>query len=126
MDTYNVLLKKIREMPGLWLGEKSLKRLTSHMQGYELGVTIGKWEESTGLNFFEHFDETTRLGNISSSDYFFTFEFNKFVHLHYGQIMQSLSGASLISQNSNSEEEAFDKYFELLDEFLKQRGAPKE
>jgi len=30
-----------------------------------------------------------------------------------------MSGEWLISQNSNSEEEAFDKYFELLDEFIK-------
>jgi len=29
---------------------------------------------------------------------------------------------TIISMNSNSEEEAFDKYFELLDEFLKKRG----
>ena len=51
--------------------------------------------------------------------------FNEFVHSYYNRGITVLRGSSLISQYSDSEEEAFDKFFELLDEFLEQKADAK-
>ncbi|MCL2388323.1 MAG: hypothetical protein FWC89_12380 [Defluviitaleaceae bacterium] len=47
--------------------------------------------------------------------------FNEFVWSHYNCQSWAMSGEMIISKNSNSEEEAFDKFFELYDEFIKQK-----
>ena len=132
MDSYYTLLNKIRERPGLYLGKKSLTLLTSFLNGYDLGVDVGTWETSTGLDFFENYDKATKSQIIASRniDYAHTFHlFNEFVYAHYdcAPIVEgvkissgSKSAACLILERCNSEEEAFDTYFELYDEFMKQ------
>jgi hypothetical protein len=129
MDSYNTLLNKIRERPVLYLGKKSLAFLTSFMHGFEEGVYVGTWEASTALGFYENYQKaiTSKLLVSQVPDYSRTHHlFNEFVHTHYSNVSGTFipyaakSAAYLISEMSNSEEEAFDTYFELHDEFLKQ------
>ena len=48
-------------------------------------------------------------------------DFNKFVHLYYDCANDEMPATVLVSKMVDCEEETFDKYFELLDEFIKQR-----
>ena len=86
MDSYYTLLQKVREMPGLYLGEKSLKSLVCFMHGYDFRENVEAWEKWTGLNFFEHFDLATRSSVPDRpSRYYSYLEFNCFVYSYYGE-----------------------------------------
>jgi len=101
------LLKKIYDKPGLYLSVKSLPLLTHFICGYGLGELSCK----------------DRYPNITiSDDTRFWRDFNRFVHLYYKCEMGAMREGTLIAKYCDSDEEAFDKYFELLDMFLKQRG----
>lgn len=144
---YEILLQKIRENPKEYLiGEsksgKSLKQIQLFSRVYQIRLDIDLWEKETGYNFFNfckhvhmHFDEIEKASQ--DSEFFsrnpglpiHSIEFNYFVHTYYnhminigGTIMPKTThnAISLIEQMSNSEEEAFDKYFELRDEYMKQ------
>ena len=104
MDSLEILLQKIREVPGLWLDRKSLTLLNHFLNGYAYGVHSRVTIE-------------TDLAQCN-----FTSDFNKFVHSYYNHEMGAMSAEWLISKMCNSEEEAFDKYFELRDTFLKQKS----
>jgi len=122
MDSYEILLTKIREKPGLYLGEKSLKALSLFLHGYSFRENVEAWEEWTNLSFFENFDVATRSSVPKKPDHFYsTLEFTSFVCSHYNREVAAFSGEQLISEMCNSEEEAFDKYFELRDTFKKQK-----
>ena len=120
MDPFYFLLQKIREKPGLFLGKKSLEALTHFWDGYGYRNFIESWENTTGRDFFENYEEA-RQSNVGCEprEQHFLYGFDAFVHEYYNCEMSTLNGTGLISKNSNSEEEAFDKFFELLDEFLK-------
>jgi len=60
MDSLHILLQKIREKSGLYLGKQSLELLVQFRNGYEFGVFVGSWEKQTGRSFFENFDEAMK------------------------------------------------------------------
>ena len=94
-----------------------------YWDGYMLGGAVKAWEQSTGENFFDDPNNATRSIMDSAIPYnqHFMYGFDQFVQSYYNCNLASLDGATIISQNSNSEEEAFDKFFELLDDFFKHR-----
>jgi len=121
MNTFSILLQKIRERPGIYLGEKSLTKLVQYRHGYEMREHLEYWEKHTGRSFSEHFHEAINF-MIPESEQFPIHEFSEFVGIHYNCSIGAMSGEHLISINSNSEEEAFDKYLELYDEFCAIKG----
>ena len=123
LEPISVLLQKIRERPALYLGKKSLDSLVCFMYGYEFRESIEAWENWTERNFFENFDEAIRTTLPGSSRHHFMNGFDKFVHSYYQCELTTMRGETLISMNSVSQEDAFDKYFELYDKFLKQKGS---
>lgn len=94
MDNAYELMKKIREKPGLYLGEKSLTRLNFFIFGYE------HKEQELGLQL------TNEIAG-----------FDEFTREKYGDKM-TLNCWERVLRNTDSEEVAFDKFFELLDEFM--------
>ena len=122
MDSFYFLLQKIREMPGLYLGKKSLEALIHFWNGYAIRGNKETWEKETGLNYFEDFEKqpvhlTLKMKFEPGGNYVMD-GFNEFVYKHYSCIMPAMSGAWMILEKSNSDEEALDKFFELLDMFL--------
>ena len=128
-DSYEILLLKIRANPEKYLpagfGEppskaKSLKNLMLFLNGYKLRCTVEIWEREIALEYFEHYNSET-YKNLPDSHAnrggIEWVEFMQFVHKYYGTTT-SYDGVSLISSMSDSEEEAFDKYFELRDKYL--------
>ena len=116
MSSVYAMLQKVRECPEIFMGEKSLEALIHFWNGYVIGVTVGTWEQATGRDFFEHYDEAI-CSHMHSEDHIMS-GFDTFVHEYYERKITSWKGTYLILQNTSSEEEAFDKFFELLDEFL--------
>jgi len=132
MDSYSTLIEEIRKCPGLFLGKKSLLYLKHFLAGYQMGEDVGIWETSTGRNYFENQNEANQSRTASTQGYDYTLEscqFNEFVYTHYnctteieGVLLHSTMCVEyFILEKSNSDEEAFDKYFELRDAFIKQR-----
>lgn len=98
MQTITHILKKIEEQPILYLGSKNLSRLRFFISGY---ITC---EEENGIN-----------------DSLYIFEdFKKYFNKIYG-VVSYYSYADVIRNVSETEEEAFDKFFELFNDFLSQR-----
>jgi len=122
MNTFHILLQGIRKRPGLYLGNKSLSRLAHFRHGYELRERIEYWEKQTGLSFSEHFYEAVNFTMPASESFLMRLLFDEFVHAHYGQTMGAMCAETLIVTMSNSEDEAFDKYCELYDEFCALEG----
>jgi len=125
IGSFYSFIQEIRERPALWLGEKSLKALVQFWDGYSFREHVEAWERLTGRNFFENFNEAicSEIPGVSSGPHLYSKSgFNKFVHLHYNCEIGVMSAYWLISSKSKSEEEAFDKFLELLDEFLEQKG----
>jgi len=131
-DSFYVWLRRIREHPGAFLGEKSLTALVHFWNGYAFCRMVETKEESTNHSAVESYDERRKpsakpLTKFSTKPYnpykhHFMNEFDVFVYAYYNCEMTVHGWANLISRNSNSDEEAFDKFFELLDEFLAQKG----
>jgi len=103
MDTIYKLLLKIKEYPGMYLGKKSIILLNMLIFGY----TIKQCEiDNNYHSIFEGFHE--------------------FVNDYCGRNALSAGWAMNIYHYTNKDEEkAFDKFYELLDEFLKQKGNPE-
>lgn len=93
------VLEEIRKRPGLYLGKKSLYLLKAYINGYTYG--INEYNEEKTYNYFLDFQSyvENRL-SISKTPY------------GWDRIINSLC---------ESEEEAFDKFFELYDEFMLER-----
>ena len=77
-------------------------------------------EASTGHCFFEHYEEAIGL-DLLSNPYGSSLlnGFDEFIHSYYNDEETTLRGVRLILEYSDSESEAFDHFFELLDMFLK-------
>jgi len=84
------IIENIKATPGLYLGKKSITLLKAFLDGYIEGIGKG--------------------------DIYYLSEFQKFIEDEYPSNM-SYSWANLILVNSDSEEEAFDKFFELYNDF---------
>jgi len=119
MDNTYYMLNKIREKPSLYLGKKSLEALSHFKGGYAWGRAVEAWERSTNRDFFENYEEAMRLaGNeCESIDWW---EFTKYVHIYYNETIGAKGATMLILENSKSDEDAFNKFFELFDMFIKE------
>ena len=121
MNSFYHLLPKIRKRPALYLRNVSLESLDTFWFGYNLGTTVKVWENETGLDYFENYEKASQ-SEISQGEYFMD-GFLEFVADHYD--VASIGGMgwqTIIQRNSDSDEEAFYKFFELFDEFLEQKG----
>jgi len=109
------LLEKIRKRPTLFLDKISIIQLRNYLAGY-----LYAKDEVKGLHDFNHdcieivfVDGKEGLAKMYSPK---TDAFSDFVHDYYGNYDQGpLQTISLLSAN---EEEAFWKFFELLDAYL--------
>lgn len=86
---------KIEKNPLLYLGEKDLRRLRSFITGYLICEADNNQNES--MMFFE--------------------SFKKYFNGIYG-LRSYFDWCSILRQESHSEEDAFDKFFELFNAFL--------
>jgi len=75
------------------------------------------WMKNTGVDFTNDYDF------FSSTIHFAGYTdclggFDQFIYAHYNVEMGAKNGRRIILENSLSEAEAFDKYYELLDIFF--------
>jgi len=131
-SSFYYFLSRIRERPGVFLGgEKSLSALMHFWDGYVFRTMIESWEKANDLDFSQHSDDFfspmynpgTRLKTLPRPpvEEHFMNGFLEHVYEHYNQ-GRNMGWKYLILKNSVSEEDAFDTFFELLDEFLAQKG----
>jgi len=116
------MLEKIREIPGLYLGKKSLEALSHFKNGYAWGSDVEAWEMSTNRSFFDDYEEAMQFSRNRdmSIDWW---GFTKYVHMLYDEPLGAKGAIMLISENSKSDEDAFDKFFELFDAFMNEGKA---
>lgn len=91
------LLKEIRKIPELYIGKKSLERLYAFIGGYT-----------------HH--ENFKKNNLDDD---WMKDFQKYIENRY-RLNTTHNWASIIQFFSNTEEEAFNKFYEHLDNFLKE------
>ena len=127
-NSFYFILQEIRKKPGLYLGSKSLQSFMQFWHGYVLGIASKEWKKSTDGRFEtqDKVIDTVMQHAVASNSYpldqHFMYGFDEFVHKHYNRNRIAMDASSLILENSSSDEEAFDKFFELFDEFLKQKN----
>ena len=122
LDSFVFVLQKIRKRSGLYIGAPSLENLDNFRKGYEFKHYMEIWEKSTGRDFFGNYEEAIRTGMCSQPTYMMN-GFLEFVANHYNVVcIGSMDWQTIISRNTDSDEEAFYKFFELLDVFLEQKG----
>lgn len=95
LDKLYHLVQKIKKKPEVFLGKKSLHLLRAYLDGY-----------------IDYHNEKNNEFNR-----FFLPKFQDYVEQRYN-ISKSHSWVSLITFYSNSEEEAFDNFYLILDEFF--------
>ena len=95
MDSFVALLKKIESNPKLFLGEKDLRRLRFFISGYLM------CEGDNG-----------KTGSLTLMEAFYSY-----FESIYG-IRSYYHCTDVLRQECGSEEEAFDKFFELFNAFL--------
>jgi len=88
------LINEIKERPGLFLGTLSIYTLKAFIDGYKYGV--GENEVSANMDAFQ-----------------------RFVSTKY-RIEAPVSWDSIIRMYSSSDYQAYTKFFELFEEFIKQ------
>lgn len=91
------MLQKIKERPALFIGEKNLSHLSHFINGYSYRAA------ETDQSF---------CGCLPG--------FGEFVHRYYN-LSTSMSGEKLIIEREDSEEKAFEKFYELLDNFTERK-----
>jgi len=102
-DELNILLQKIKERPGLYLGCKSLINLRTFINGFLYAMHIASGKEYIG--FYDGFQDWIA---------------NRY------QIKSPHSWNSIISFYSVDESAAFDRFYELLNEFLQEQQNTKD
>ncbi|MCD1258180.1 hypothetical protein B5M42_004915 [Paenibacillus athensensis] len=88
-------LQQIKQKPALYLGKKSLPLLQAYLNGY-----------------VAYHNDTN-----NEEDYFFLPELRDYIIQHYN-IDTSHGWPELITFFSSNDNEAFDKFYELLDDFF--------
>jgi len=117
MDAVYCMLQQIRKRPGLFIGVKSLTALGHYLRGYTFRIKTELWMKNTGANFsddYDFFSSTTHFARYSDC----LDKFDMFVYTHYNVKMGAKSGNTVILENCQSEEEAFNKFYELLDAYF--------
>lgn len=102
MDPLYIKLKEMRDRPGMYLGEKSLTRLASYINGYLDGQT--KIGETYSINFSD---------------------FNEYVK-QYFDVTSNHDWLKVIKFYSSNDTHAVDIFYELLDKFLLYKSKSKE
>ena len=98
MEALYKQLMVMKDKPGMYLGRKSLSLLGAYITGY-----------------LDHQYE-------SDSDFVSTFpSFNDFVHKYYG-VSTCQDWVKIIIFNSSTDEDAVDRFYVLLDSFLKKQN----
>jgi len=98
MKHINLIIEKIRQKPGLYIGKKNLDHLATFMSGYECAL------------------------NIVSQDFpYFDSKFQRFIESKYGLTYCTSHWSKIISANT-TEEEAFDLFLHYWDEMKKKTG----
>jgi hypothetical protein len=101
MDVYE-LLDTINRRPTFYLHEKSLKALRAFLAGYEAGLS-------------QHGRSDVTLSHLRP--------FNEWVAKHYGYAKAGpRSWFTMILSKTESDEKAYDVFFELLDKFKQKPG----
>ncbi len=95
----NDLLGHIRRRPGLYIGERSIHRLDAFLDGYDAGLG--------------------HVGFILRDDIDFP-RFNDWVAHRLGFSNSTSGCANMLRTKFASDEEAFEQFFVLLDEFKKE------
>jgi len=101
--------------------KQALESLMWFWLGFFFKCEIDAWERWKERNFFENFNEIINSMPVPIDPNFFH-KFNKFVHSHYGRIGSGHTALMLIAKNTDSEKEAFYKFLELFDEYIKQHS----
>ena len=114
-DSFRFWLRSIRERPGMWLGEKSLFALVHFWHGYTFGRSVEIDEHSNEPRISDR--AVTHFGQH------FMDGFEQFAYSHFGCKRTTQGWWRLIAKNCGTDAQAFDKFFELLDEFLAQKGS---
>ena len=96
MDELQKILNEVRKRPNMYLGKVSLERLSAFIDGYMTCLRQVNHDER--LDFYPGFQ--------------------KYVQETY-HIQATKNWASIITEFNVVEEDAFRRFFELLDEFLK-------
>jgi len=99
------LLMKIRGRPGLYLGKSSLTALNHFTNGYSFKEYEIHGAAHSQIINLRHFQEYTE----------------GFYSLH----TTTKNVFTIIAENTNSDEEAFHRFFELLDAFCEQNDIQK-
>jgi len=103
-DPLYCILSKVRERPNLYLYEKSLRYLSNFIRGYTC--------RALELNPNYH-------DCLSGKGPTYGVAFEAFVYDYFKTDINSTKNwIRIISENSISQAEAFDKFYELMDEFL--------
>ena len=118
-DSFRFWLHKIREKPGLFLGEPSLTALVHFWDGYAFRGMIEP-EKSSCLGDYNGIENSNMC--CKSGGHHFLDGFEEFVSSYYSCEHATQGWGKAISQNCSSEAAAFDKFFELFDEFMKSKG----
>ena len=125
-NTFFYLLSTINKKPVVWLGKKSLDALMLFWEGYAFRVLLektGELDKPLVLARPKSRDKSKVPKEYLDPNYeHFMDGFEAFVYSHYKHGYSTLGWKNLISKNCNSDEEAFDKFFELLEEFFAQKG----
>jgi len=93
MDIWYDKIQTIKERPGLYIGKKSLILLHAYMNGY-----------------------MDRQRELEGQGEGFNFEFQEYIQKRYN-ITSSHHWSSIITFFCTTDAEAFDRFYELLDEF---------
>lgn len=99
MDIVCEKLMNMRERPVLWIGRLTLGRLRTYISGYYEGI------REIDKNFSSDFSG-----------------FYDYIAKYYGVKETALNWDGIINSYCADEKEAFNKFYELLDEFLEQQG----
>jgi hypothetical protein len=94
------LLREVRERPGLWLGSKTLTGLKCLLMGYDIACSKHNVSKSDRLP-----DNVPWRG------------FTEWLQVRYDKVDWVVDWRWLLVEHSQSEAEAFDRFFELLAEY---------
>ena len=121
-DTFLTWLPRIRENPGVFLGEPSLTALSHFWNGYAFREMPEKQEKQTYANDLKECEKTVVPERLSKrSEKHFMDGFEKFAYSYFGCDWSTQGWVKLITEHCNSEAEAFNKFFELFDMFIKEK-----
>ena len=126
-NSFFFCLSIISKYPGAYFGKKSLNALIHFWNGYAYRTVVekrGKLDSPLVPNHWKNIENSESLHEFLDPNYkHFMDGFEDFAYSHYKHETYTTQGwANLISKNCNSEEEAFDKFFELLEGFFAQKG----